>query len=201
MLKQVAFLRAAEPPRISGVEALQIVGSSMFMLKEEHNKLISQFLAEAAKLPAHSGVRLFVEGSPLANLPLYILIESCGVTVVAVDNCWGNRYSDTPINTTIDPLEAIIGRYQNKSSCPYVFFPAALRADYCQNKAVESKARGVVFYISEWDPSQIWDYPEQKKVLETKGIPTVCFMHQKYLVSDAKPLEAGIEQFVGSIGA
>jgi benzoyl-CoA reductase subunit C len=35
LLKQVASLRAADPPRISGVEALQIIGSSMFMLKEE----------------------------------------------------------------------------------------------------------------------------------------------------------------------
>jgi benzoyl-CoA reductase/2-hydroxyglutaryl-CoA dehydratase subunit BcrC/BadD/HgdB len=200
LLKQVASLRAAERPYISGVEALQIIGSSMFMLKEEHNKLLSQFLAEAEKLPTRDGVTLFVEGSPMDNLQFYQVVESCGATVVAEDNCWGNRYSDTPINTTIDPLEAIVSRYQNKSPCPYVFFPAGLRAEYCQNKAVESKARGVVFYISEWDPAQIWDYPEQKKALEAKGVPTVCFMHQKYLISDVKPLETGIEKFVGSIG-
>ena len=47
LLKEVAALRAAEPPRISGVEALQIIGSSMFMLKEEHNSLLKQFLKTA----------------------------------------------------------------------------------------------------------------------------------------------------------
>ena len=117
---------------------------------------------------------------------LYELIESCGVIVVGEDNCWGNRYSDALISTTTDPLEAIISRYQAKSPCPYVFFPPELRAEYCRDKAIESKARGVAFYISEWDPSQIWDYPEQKRLLDVKGIPNICFMHQKYLISDKK---------------
>jgi len=200
MLKKVAELRAAEPPRISGVEALQIIGSSMFMLKEEHNILLTQYLSDIDKLPERSGVRLFVEGSPLDNLQFYELLESCGVTVVGEDNCWGNRYSDVPIDTINDPLEAIISRYLKKSPCPYVFFPTDLRADYCRDKAIESKAQGVVFYISQWDPSQIWDYPEQKRILDAKGIPNVCFMHQKYLISDKEPLEAGIKNFISSVG-
>lgn len=199
LLKKVAELRAAELPRISGVEALQIIGSSMFMLKEEHNKLLTQYLANADKLPECSGIRLFVEGSPLDNLQLYELIESCGAIVVGEDNCWGNRYSDVLIHSTTDPLEAIISRYLAKSPCPYVFFPPELRAEYCLDKAIESKAQGVAFYISEWDPSQIWDYPEQKRLLDVKGIPNICFMHQKYLISDKKPLEAGIKNFIGSL--
>ena len=47
LLKKLAALRAADPPRISGVDALQIIGSSMFMLKEEHNKLLKEYLAGA----------------------------------------------------------------------------------------------------------------------------------------------------------
>jgi benzoyl-CoA reductase/2-hydroxyglutaryl-CoA dehydratase subunit BcrC/BadD/HgdB len=45
LLKKVAELRAAGPPHISGVDALQIIGSSMFMLKEEHNDLLREYLA------------------------------------------------------------------------------------------------------------------------------------------------------------
>ncbi|MBN1850945.1 MAG: 2-hydroxyacyl-CoA dehydratase [Deltaproteobacteria bacterium] len=40
LLKEMARMRAADPPRISGIDALQILGSSMVMLKEEHNKLL-----------------------------------------------------------------------------------------------------------------------------------------------------------------
>jgi benzoyl-CoA reductase/2-hydroxyglutaryl-CoA dehydratase subunit BcrC/BadD/HgdB len=200
LLKKVAELRAAERPRISGVEALQIIGSCMFMLKEEHNKLLTQFLDEANKLPARDGARLFVEASPLDNLQLYEIIESCKATVVAEDNCWGNRYSDDLIDTTRSAVEAIASRYHLKSPCPYVP-KTGLRAEYCVKKAIEAKAQGVIFYILDWDPGQIWDYPEQNRVLENKGIPTVRFMGQKYLISEPEPLKAGIAKFVEAIRA
>lgn len=201
LLKKVADLRAAEPPRISGMEALQIIGASVFMLKEEHNKLLGQFLEGAGELPARDGVRLFVAGSPLDNLQFYELAESCNATIVAEDNCWGNRYSDNPVNTSIDPLQAIADRCHLKSPCSWTS-PMTLRAAYCVEKAVEAKAHGVVFYISEWDYAQIWEYPDQKKALEGKGIPTICFKHQKYLLSDPERerLKTGVQEFISGLG-
>ena len=202
LLKKVADLRAAEPPRISGVEALQIIGPSMFMLKEDHNKLLSQFLQKADDLPARDGVRLFVTGSPLDNLRFYEIVESCNATIVAEDNCWGNRYSDNPIKTSLDPLEAISDRYHLKSPCPWMF-PMAQRVEYCLSKAVEAKAQGVIFFFNEWDCVETWDYPDQKKALEEKGIPTICFKEQRYLLSepDSEQLKTLVEEFIGGIGA
>jgi len=201
LLKKVADLRAAEPPRISGVEALQIIGSSMFMLKEEHNKLLTQFLDGAAGLPARDSVRLFVIGSPLDNLQFYELVESCNATIVAEDNCWGNRYSDNPVNTSLNPLEAIADRYQNNSLCPWTY-PMELRVEYTLQKAVEAKAQGAIFYISDFDYAQTWDYPDQKKALEDKGIPSICFKHQEYLLADPEreQLKTGTEEFIKGIG-
>ncbi len=201
LLKKVAALRAAEPPRISGVEALQIIGSSMFMLKEEHNKLLRQFLTEAARLPAKDGVRLFVEGSPIDNLQFYELVESGNATIVGEDNCWGNRYSDDPVDVSLDPLEAIAERYHLKSPCPRMH-PMDRRVEYCLRSAVEAKAQGMIFFFLEWDNALAWEYPDQKKALEEKGIPTVCFEMQKYLLSDPERerLRTRIEQFVEAIG-
>ncbi|MFC1532247.1 2-hydroxyacyl-CoA dehydratase subunit D [Thermodesulfobacteriota bacterium] len=199
LLKKVATLRAAEPPRISGVEALQIIGSSMFMLKEEHNKLLREFLDGADKLPVRNGVRLFVEGSPLDNLQLYEIIESCRATVVAEDNCWGNRWSDVLVDSSRDPLEAIASRYHLKSPCPYVNFPEGLRSDYCRDKTMEAKVQGVIFYILEWDSCQIWDYPDQNNVLKERGIPAALFMKQKYLISEPEKIKTEIEKFIAKI--
>ena len=201
LLKKVADLRMAEPPRISGVEALQIIGSSMFMLKEEHNKLLTQFLEGAGELPARDGVRLFVTGSPLDNLQFYELVESCKATIVAEDNCWGNRYSDDPVKTSSDALEAIADRYQYKSPCPWVY-PMGLRVEYCLRKAEEAKAQGAIFFLSEWDFGETWDYPDRKKALEEKGLPTICFKNQQYLLADPERerLKTSIEEFVKGIG-
>ena len=201
LLKKVAALRAAEPPRISGVEALQIIGSSMFMLKEEHNKLLRQFLKEAGRLPAKDGVRLFVEGSPIDNLQFYELVESCNATIVGEDNCWGNRYSNDPVDLSLDPLEAIAERYHLKSPCPRMH-SMDRRVEYCLQSAVEAKAQGVIFFFLEWDNAPAWEYPDQKKALEEKGIPTLCFEMQKYFLSDPERerLRTRIEQFVEAIG-
>jgi len=201
LLKKVAALRAAEPPRISGVEALQIIGSSMFMLKEEHNKLLRQFLKGAERLPAKDGVRLFVEGSPIDNLQFYEVVESGKATIVGEDNCWGNRYSDDPVDQSLDPLEAIAERYHLKSPCPRMH-SLERRVEYCRRSAVEAKAQGVIFFFLEWDNAPAWEYPDQKKALEEKGIATLCFEMQKYLLSDIdkKQIKTSLEQFVAAIG-
>jgi benzoyl-CoA reductase/2-hydroxyglutaryl-CoA dehydratase subunit BcrC/BadD/HgdB len=197
LLKQVAILRIAEPPRISGVEALQIIGSSMFMLKEEHNILLRQFLGEADKLPARDGVRLFIEGSPLDNLQLYGIIESCNATVVAEDNCWGNRSFDVPVNVSIAPMEAIIEMYNNKPPCPRIH-PLHRRIKYCVDSAIEAKVQGVIFNIMEND-SQAWDIPDEIKALEEKGIPSLYLKNQPYLITNPEDLKASITDFIKSI--
>ena len=201
LLKKVAALRAAGPPRISGVEALQIIGSSMFMLKEEHNRLLRQFLKEAGELPARDGVRLFVEGSPIDNLQFYELVESGKATIVGEDNCWGNRYSEDPVDQSLDPLEAIAERYHFKSPCPRMH-SLDRRVNYCLQSAVEAKAQGAIFFFLEWDNAPAWEYPDQKKALEGKGIPTLCFEMQKYLLSDPERerQRTRIKQFVEAIG-
>jgi benzoyl-CoA reductase/2-hydroxyglutaryl-CoA dehydratase subunit BcrC/BadD/HgdB len=47
-----------------------------------------------------------------------------------------------------------------------------------------------------------WEYPDQKKVLEEKGIPTICFEMQKYQLSatDKKQIKTSLERFIEPIG-
>ena len=199
LLKNVAALRAAEPSRISGVEALQVIGPSMFMLKQEHNQVLKEYLTGLSDRSGRDGIRIFVEGSPLDNLQLYEVLESSGITVVAEDNCWGNRYSDVPIDTTVDPLEAIIDRYHHKSPCSRMY-PMARRIDYCMEKTLESKAQGVIFYVYTLDGAESLETPDKIRALEAQGIPALYLKKQSYLLSDREKLKGEIENFVGGIG-
>jgi benzoyl-CoA reductase/2-hydroxyglutaryl-CoA dehydratase subunit BcrC/BadD/HgdB len=200
LLKEIAVLRAADPPRISGLEALQIIGTSMLMTKEGHNQLLKDYLKDAGSFPAKNGVRLFVESSPLDNLQFYEIIESCGAVVVAEDNCWGNRHSDVPISQTINPFESIVDRYLKKSPCPRMF-PLQKRIDYCVQKVVESKAQGVLFHIYVGDNLQAWETPEEIKALKAKGIPVVYLKKQPYLLSEAakEDLRIKIKDFIRTL--
>jgi benzoyl-CoA reductase/2-hydroxyglutaryl-CoA dehydratase subunit BcrC/BadD/HgdB len=198
LLKKVAALRTADPPRISGVQALQIIGSSMFMNKEEHNKLLQKFLEEGSNLPVKTGPRLFVQGSPLDNLQLYKIIESSGATVVSEDNCWGNRYSDTLVNTSANPLEAIVDRYLNKAPCPQML-PLSRRVDNCVSGVLAAKAQGVIFNVIERDNSLNWEIPDEKAAFEQRNIPYLYLKDQKYLISEPERLTASIEEFIKTI--
>jgi len=184
LLKKVSDLREAEPSLLSGVEALQVIGSSMVILKEEHNTLLRQFLS-GEKRPLRDEPRLFVEGSSIDNLQFYELVESCGATIVAESHDWGNRSFDDPVDPTLDPLEAIAERYHLRSPSPRMH-SIGRRVAYCVERAVRARSQGAMFFFLEWDSAPAWDYPDQKNVLEEKGIPTLCFDTQKYLLSDAE---------------
>jgi benzoyl-CoA reductase/2-hydroxyglutaryl-CoA dehydratase subunit BcrC/BadD/HgdB len=195
LLKKVAELRAAELPRISGVDALQIIGSSMFMLKEEHNKLLKQYLAEEKTLPYIDGVRLFVSGSPLDNLQLYEIIESNNAVVVAEDTCWGNRYSDVPVDTSLNPLEAISDRYYSKSPCPRMY-PLKWLTEYSVKSAIEAGSQGVICYVFENAVAEAWATPDKIKEFQNKGIPVLSLTDQKYLISEPEVLKNIINNFL-----
>jgi benzoyl-CoA reductase/2-hydroxyglutaryl-CoA dehydratase subunit BcrC/BadD/HgdB len=195
LLKKVAELRAAEKPRISGADALQIIGSSMFMLKEEHSELLKQYLINEKELPYIDGIRLFVSGSPLDNLQLYEVIESNNAVVVSEDNCWGNRYSDIPIEESLDPLEAITDRYYNKSPCPRMY-PLKWLTEYSIKSAVEARSQGVICYVFENAVAEAWATPDKIKEFQSKGIPVLSLKDQKYLISEPEVIGEIIKNFL-----
>ena len=195
LLKKVAELRAAEKPRISGADALQIIGTSMFMLKEEHSELLKQYLINEKELPYIDGIRLFVSGSPLDNLQLYEVIESNNAVVVSEDNCWGNRYSDIPIEESLDPLEAITDRYYNKSPCPRMY-PLKWLTEYSVKSAVEARSRGVICYFFENAVAEAWATPDKIKEFQSKGIPVLSLKDQKYLISEPEVIGEIIKNFL-----
>ena len=94
LLGQIAALRNVSPSRLAGTDALRLVGTSGFMLKGDHNKLLKEFLATSHLLPERDGTRLFVEGSDLDNLQLY-----------EISNEVLNRYEHVGLFTKVSATE------------------------------------------------------------------------------------------------
>ncbi|MBN2241022.1 MAG: 2-hydroxyacyl-CoA dehydratase [Dehalococcoidales bacterium] len=195
LLKKVAELRASEPPRISGVDALQIIGSSMFMLKEDHNNLLRHYLSEEKELPCLDGIRLFVSGSPTDNLQLYEVIESNGAVVVGEDTCWGNRYSDGLIDTSLNPLEAITDRYYSKSPCPRMY-PLKWLTDYSVKSAEETGSQAVLCYVFENAVAEAWSTPDKIREFQHQGVPVLALTDQKYLIAEPEVLGETVKNFL-----
>ncbi len=198
LLQEVARLRTETAPRLSGTEALQVIGAAMYIPKADHNELLRRLLGDAERLPTLSGVRLFVEGSSLDLASFYEIVESYNAVIVAEDNDWGNRYFDTLVDETGDPLDAIADRYHHKAPSP-ARSTIQQRVDYCLHKALQAGVEGAIFFILSGDNPASWDYPEQRKALEAHGIPTLCLPWQPYAGGDIDDLRARIEPFVKAI--
>ena len=198
LLKKISELRRAEPPRLSGTEALQVIGASFFMPKEEHNRLLKQFLAEADQLPGQEGVRIFVSGTAIDNTQLYELIESLDAVVVSEDVSTGDRYSDDPIDTSMELLDAITERYHTKSHEGRMHQMGEL-VDYVAKGVQASKAQGVIFNYLRWDDNHTWNYPSQRDELKKMGVPSIAFEMQGYKIEGPEQLRTRIETFVEMI--
>jgi benzoyl-CoA reductase/2-hydroxyglutaryl-CoA dehydratase subunit BcrC/BadD/HgdB len=201
LLKEVSDLRKTFPPKISGCEALPIIMSSMLIPKAEYNNLLKQFLDEEVdKLPPKDvkKARIFVSGSPIDNLGLYQLIESTKAIVVGEDIAFGDRYSDTPIDEEVDPMNALADRYTYKTPDPMMLGIMA-KVKYRVDAAVAAKAEGEIFYQLQWDDMPAWDWPDQKKELEKNGIKPLSFEFQEYKISAPGRLRTRMEAFLETI--
>lgn len=194
LLKQLEALRADESVPVSGTDALQMIAPAVFMEKHAYNELLKQALADLPKNTAGK-VRMFVGGAPEDNLQLYELIESCGATVVGEDHCWGNRYSDSPVDETIaDPMHAIFKRYTYLLGCPYVF-PIQSRIDYSSNAAKKCKAQAAVYFGLKNDP-QCWDIPEEVKATEALGVKATYLQKQSYALKDPEAIKEAVTKLI-----
>lgn len=198
LLRELAALRAPGTPRVSGVQALKVIGSSMFLPREEHSRLLRAFLVEAKDRPPLTGIRLFMTGSAQDHTRLYELVESCGAVVVAEDHDWGNRHAEGNIDPSADPIDAIVDRYHLRT-------PAASRASISArvtalvDQVRACGAQGVISFIYQKDDAPAWDYPEQRRALEAIGIPMLVLDGQPYPCADEETVRQKVRPFVDSI--
>lgn len=206
LLAEVAALRAADPPRLSGVDALAVVGSSMTMPRSEHVVLLRALLSEADALPPRDGVRVFVGGSPHDHSTVYEIIEacgageSCGVTIIAEDHCWGARAADWSVRTDLDPLEALASRFHQQPACS-IAFPMSVTVDRCVRRAALAQADAAIFFDLEHEMAQVWETPDEIRGLAEHGVPSLHLSEQPYRIADPAGLRARIDAFLAPLWA
>jgi benzoyl-CoA reductase/2-hydroxyglutaryl-CoA dehydratase subunit BcrC/BadD/HgdB len=198
LLRQLAELRVCDPPRVSGVEALQITGASMFLARAEHSCYLRTFLDAARERPALPGVPVFVTGSAQDHARFYELVESCGAVIVGEDHDWGNRHFEGAVDSSAaDLTAAIVDRYHMRS-------PAAGRASISARvkalveQACTARAQAVIALIYQKDDAPSWDFPEQRRALQAAHIPVLLLDNQPYPMGDAGELRGRVLQFIAA---
>ncbi|RKY89942.1 benzoyl-CoA reductase, bzd-type, subunit N [candidate division KSB1 bacterium] len=175
LMKNLYEFRKEDNPKLTGLEAMEVVISNQMTDKEEHNKALEEVLKNLPErdLNRETGVRLMIIGSEDDDTEFIKMVESIGATFVVDDHCTGTRYFWNEVIPEEDRLMALAKRYIDRIPCPSKDWEDRLRIPHILNLAKEFKVDGAIIIQQKFcDPHEL-DIPAIKKALEENGIPTL----------------------------
>ncbi|MCC8059837.1 MAG: 2-hydroxyacyl-CoA dehydratase family protein [Clostridiales bacterium] len=178
-LREFCSLRRGKQIRVTGTEALIVLGSSLFMSREEHTAIVKEMLKEAVNWPEVSGKRVFVSGSDQDHSDVYEKIEAEGAVIVGEDHTWGERICQCDVNESYNPVRAIVERYMLRPS-NIQKSTTHERVKDLNRSVTDTRAQAVIFLSQKYEDAISWDYPEQKKALDAMGIPSIKLNRLEY---------------------
>ncbi|MEE9201835.1 MAG: 2-hydroxyacyl-CoA dehydratase [Dehalococcoidia bacterium] len=172
LMTQVYELRRGLTPPITGVQAMEMVLSSMFMDKQEQNGLLRQALEELKGQPGrNSGVRLMLLGSENDDTDLVGFVESMGAQIVVDDHCTGTRYFWGEVPPGDDLLTAIAQRYVDRPPCPLKDLAERRRVQHVLTLARDYQVQGAVMVLEKFCDPHEFDLPSIQGALKEADIP------------------------------
>lgn len=174
LMRRVCEYRKLNPPKLSGLEAMEMVLASQVSDKEEHSKLLEQLLRELPnrKPLINAGVRLMIIGSEDDDRVFMRNVENLGATFVIDEHCTGTRYYWDNVTPEDDRLRAIAARYVNRVPCPSKDWPELTRIQHAVNLAKEFNVQGALVIQNKFcDPHGI-EIPPLREALEAVAVRT-----------------------------
>jgi len=200
LLKRAYDLRRKDPPLISGVEALEMVLSSLVTPKTEHNKLLNQLFNKIASRlnPPKEGVRLLVSGSEMDNTELVRIVEDLGGNVVADDLSTGSRYFWNLVGPDSDPLRAISRRYLDMIPSPFMYHHEE-RFSHINEMVRRYHVEGAIIFVLKFCDAHLFDAPLLVEELKELGLP-VLYLEWEHSMGGVAQLRTRVEAFIEMVG-
>lgn len=195
-IRHLLSLRLPEP-RISGTEALALIGSSYFISREDFACLAGQAVKLIEQRELLSGKRILITGASLNHRGLHQAVEMHGAVVVAEDDWWGSQSAGLDVDIeSNDLVKAVFEKYYLDAPSPRLF-PFETADAWFQQASAEG-IDGVVFYLPSENCVAGWDYPRRRRYLDERKIPHLLVREDALLIS--KECHERIDRFVHSIG-
>ena len=174
LMRKVTEYRKTNPPKITGLEAMEMVLASQVSDKEEHSKLLEQLLQELPnrKPERDASTRLMIIGSEDDDRVFMKNVEDLGATFAIDEHCTGTRYFWDNVKPQGDPLTAIASRYVTRVPCPSKDWPELTRVQHAVDLAREFNVKGALIIQNKFcDPHGI-EIPPLREALKSVGVDT-----------------------------
>ena len=179
-------------PRLTGAQALAVIGASFVSAPERWCSTVTDLLQEAAALPVHEGTRVFLTGCDHDHTRVYDLVESLGAIVVGEDHDWGAPAGAGSVGTAYDIRSALV-RTRAQGAPASAGHSAAARAAQTVRMALAGGADLVIAWTRPFDDAPPWDVPLQRLALQDAGIPLVVVPAQPYGSEDNHQMRTFLE--------
>jgi len=187
-LAEVAGLRSGQPPRLSGSDALALIGCAMLMPRRDFAHLLKGIVHDVQSQPPLHGRRLFITGSNHESPDLYRAIEQKGSVIVGDDHDWGDRYFADPLDETAHWIDAITDRAMFGAPAA-AKYGLAERIKYITDRVGETGAEMLLSINRSGDDAALWEFPDLKAALERGGIACARVEHVPYDNTAAQAVE------------
>jgi benzoyl-CoA reductase subunit C len=177
LLHHLYQLRQANPGHFRARDIAVIVGAGMLMPKEEHSRLLSQFLEQAEKmsLPSDGKVRLVLSGylCDMPELEVLDLLEELGAVISDDDFYVGRRYFHSLTDEGLSPITALAKHYIDDIPCPTKIDTKQDWSEYLAALVKDVKAEGIISIALKYCEPHLYDLPTLAANLSQKNIPNL----------------------------
>ena len=175
LMHQVYEFRKHHIPKLTGLEAMYLTTSSMWVDKDEHSAEIEKVLQQLPdrQMEHETDARLMIVGSEDDDIAFIKMVESVGATIVVDDHCTGTRYFWNETVPEPDRLAAIADRYVKRPACPTKDWEKRTRFPHILKLAKDFNVQGAILIQQKFCDPHECDIPVLKKYLNDNGIPTL----------------------------
>jgi benzoyl-CoA reductase/2-hydroxyglutaryl-CoA dehydratase subunit BcrC/BadD/HgdB len=195
LLARVNAMRHETPAKLSGTQALEVFGSIGTTPCSEHAQALEALLDSGLSSHSFHGPRLMVKGSIQHSLDFYRRVESLGAVIVADDHLAGDLSMSGPFDESLDPFLALAHHYHRRSPSVRSFPQSRQDATFVERLQV-AKVDGVIFCYDDTDDTYGWEYPDQKALLEKRGIPSLLLFNRSMPARAEVDTDHATRQFV-----
>ncbi|MBW1780724.1 MAG: 2-hydroxyacyl-CoA dehydratase [Deltaproteobacteria bacterium] len=180
LISELYRIRGENPGAVEPEQVLSAVLASGIMPKDQHNRMLREFLKGIGKGPDATGTRIMVSGLLFENevmegSPLFSILRACHALVVWDDLASGMRYRLEPVENSpgADPLDRLVERFMGPQPAP-LRSPTERKAGQLLQAARETNGEGFIFLIPKYCDPILLDMPDLTRILEKNGFPTLC---------------------------
>lgn len=185
----------AKHPEITAAERSDIFKSAFFMLKEEHTKLVNEFIAELEKqAPGEEKLNVVVSGILTDAPQLNKIIDDLGLHIVADDVAAQSRQYRTDVPEGDDALEALARKFANMDNCSVLYNVEKPRIQWMVDIAKERNAKGVIVVMTKFCDPEEFDYVPIKRACDQAGL-SVAHVEVDRQMDQFEQIRTNIETF------